>query len=149
MAAHATRTQVWRTLAAALVVGLSGCGGAAVADGTEPRIIEISVDGYHFVPDHFTVQQGDSVRFMISNPDRVAHELFIGTVAEQAERRAAAPSPPDDGGDVTHFGYGIYVPAMTDGELDYAFSEDADLLIGCHLPGHWEKGMVATIDVQP
>jgi hypothetical protein len=64
-------------------------------------------------------------------------------------RREAAPSSPSDGGSVTHFGYGIYVPALTDGELDYAFSIDTDLLIGCHLPGHWEEGMVATIDVQP
>jgi uncharacterized cupredoxin-like copper-binding protein len=149
MAAHAIRTKVWRALAAALIVGLSGCGGAAVGDGTEPRVIEISIDGFHFVPDHFTVQRGDSVRFLISNPDRVGHELFIGTIAEQAMRREAAPSTPSDGGSVTHFGYGIYVPALTDGELDYAFSNDTDLLIGCHLPGHWEEGMVATIDVQP
>jgi uncharacterized cupredoxin-like copper-binding protein len=124
MAAHAKRTKVWRALAATLIVGLSGCGGAAV-------------------------HRGDSVRFLISNPDRVGHELFIGSIAEQAMRREAAPSTPPDGGSVTHFGYGIYVPALTDGELDYAFSNDTDLLIGCHLPGHWEEGMVATIDVQP
>jgi uncharacterized cupredoxin-like copper-binding protein len=149
MAAHAIRTKACGPLSVALMVGLSACGGAAVADRTEPQVIEISIDGFHFVPDHFTVHRGDSVRFLISNPDRVGHELFIGTIAEQAMRREAAPSTPSDVGSVTHFGYGIYVPALTDGELDYAFSNDTDLLIGCHLPGHWEEGMVATIDVQP
>ena len=101
------------------------------------------------MPDHFTVRQGESVRFLISNPDTIGHELFIGTVAEQAERRMAAPSIPTDDETATHFGYGIYIPAFSEGELDYAFSSDTDLLIGCHLPGHWEAGMVATIDVQP
>lgn len=48
---------------------------------------------------------------------------------------------------MSHFGYGIHLPARSDGELDYAFSGDEDLLIGRHLPGHWEAGMVATIDV--
>ena len=50
---------------------------------------------------------------------------------------------------MTHFGYGIYLPAFSDGEFDYVFNSDADLLIGCHLPGHWEAGMVATIAVAP
>ncbi len=33
--------------------------------------------------------------------------------------------------------------------LYYVFSAESDLLIGCHIPGHWEHGMVATIDVEP
>jgi uncharacterized cupredoxin-like copper-binding protein len=86
---------------------------------------------------------------VISNPDTRGHELFIGTIAEQAERREAGPTAPPSAEDVTHFGYGIYIPPMSGGELDYAFSAETDLLIGCHLPGPWEAGMVATIDVQP
>jgi uncharacterized cupredoxin-like copper-binding protein len=149
MAGRTRRIGTWGTVAAGLVIGLSGCGGGAAADNDEPGIIEISIDGFHFVPDSFSVQQGDSVRFLISNPDSIGHELFIGTIAEQAQRRTAAPSTPADDETVTHFGYGIYVPAFSEGELDYTFSSDSDLLIGCHLPGHWEAGMVATIDVQP
>jgi uncharacterized cupredoxin-like copper-binding protein len=149
MAESRGRTAIRGAVAAAILIAVSGCGGAAdVADG-EPQVIEIAIDGYHFVPDHFTVQQGESVVFAISNPDSRGHELFIGTVAEQAERREAGPTAPEDGEDVTHFGYGIYIPPMSDGELAYVFSADTDLLIGCHLPGHWEAGMVATIDVQP
>ena len=149
MAAHATRTTAWRALGAALLVGLSGCGDTAVADDNQPRVIEISIDGYHFVPDHFRVSQGESVRFLVTNPDRIAHELFLGTVEEQAARRASDLVEPPDTAGVANFGYGVYLPAFAEGEFDYVFSADRDLLIGCHLPGHWEEGMVATIDVQP
>jgi uncharacterized cupredoxin-like copper-binding protein len=128
------------------VIGLAGCNAGAAADPDEPRTIDIDIDGFHFVPDHFEVTTGESVRFMISNPDDIGHELFIGTAAEQAARRAAGVAEPS-GAPTTHFGYGIYLPAHSDGELDYAFSGEEDLLIGCHLPGHWEAGMVATIAV--
>jgi uncharacterized cupredoxin-like copper-binding protein len=133
-------------IVAATVV--AGCAASAAPAGT-PRTIEITVDGYHFVPDHFQVRRGESIRFVVTNPDTIGHELYIGTVAEQAARRAADVAAPSDPASVTHFGYGIYLPAFADGEFDYSFSADTDLLIGCHLPGHWEAGMVATIDVTP
>ena len=135
------------TIALPLVLAalLAGCSGNAPATG--PRVIEVTIDGYHFVPDHFTVHRGETVRFLVSNPDRIGHELFIGTIEEQAARRGTEVATPSDAADVAHFGYGIYLPALTDGEFDYAFSNESDLLIGCHIPGHWERGMVATIDV--
>lgn len=143
------RTRTLASIPVVVVLLLTGCGGvAAPADPGEPRTIEIDIDGYHFVPDHFTVRRGESVRFLVSNPDDIGHELFIGTIAEQAARRGSGVAVPSTEA-TTRFGYGIYLPALTDGELDYAFSRDEDLLIGCHLPGHWEAGMVATIDVQP
>jgi uncharacterized cupredoxin-like copper-binding protein len=149
MAGSTRRGAIRGVAVAAVLLAASACGGAATGVEGEPRVIEIEIDGFHFVPDHFTVHQDEVVRFMISNPDTRGHELFIGTIAEQAERREAGPTAPPSAEDVTHFGYGIYIPPMSDGELDYAFSAETDLLIGCHLPGHWEAGMVATIDVQP
>ena len=140
----------WRVAAAAAIalIGLAGCGIAGgPADPAGPRTIAIDIDGYHFVPDRFEVETGETIRFVISNPDAVGHELFIGTAGEQAARRATGVAEPSDAAEISHFGYGIYLPAHSDGELDYAFSGDEDLLIGCHLPGHWEAGMVATIDV--
>ncbi len=139
-----------RAAGLAAIVLLAACSASADAPGTgEPRVIEVTIDGFHFVPDHFTVSQGESVRFMVSNPDRIGHELFLGTVAEQAARRASNVAEPPDEEGVGNFGYGLYLPALTDGEFDYVFSSEEDLLIGCHLPGHWEAGMVATIDIEP
>lgn len=143
------RTRTLASVPVAVALLLTACDGASAPDEPgEPRIIEIDIDGYHFVPDHFTVRRGESVRFRVNNPDDIGHELFIGTIAEQAARRGAGVAVPSTEATTT-FGYGIYLPALTDGELDYAFSRGDDLLIGCHLPGHWEAGMVATIDVQP
>ena len=135
-------------IATVAVIGLAGCGSTGgLAGPGEATRMEVEIDGYHFVPDHFKVATGESVRFIISNPDDIGHELFIGTAAEQAARRGRGVAEPSGAAGISHFGYGIYLSAHSDGELDYAFSGDEDLLIGCHLPGHWEAGMVATIDV--
>jgi len=147
-AMNGAKTRIGWLASAGVVLLLASCA-AGSGPSAAVRDIEVTIDGYHFVPDHFTVSRGESVRFVVTNPDDIAHELYIGTVAEQAARRETGVAAPSDLGSVTHFGYGIYVPAFAEGEFDYVFSGDDDLLIGCHLPGHWEAGMVATIDVQP
>lgn len=146
---RATGNLAWGIWLATAVL-LAGCGtNAATPSAGEPRVVEVMIDGYHFVPDHFNVRVGESVRFIVRNPDLIGHELYIGTIEEQAARRHNSDAAPANPEDVTHFGYGIYLPALTDGEFDYVFGNDGDLLIGCHIPGHWEAGMVATIDVEP
>ena len=136
-------------LLGAVVAVLAGCAAVGPSPSEAPRTIDVTIDGYHFVLDHFAVHRNESVRFLVSNPDRIGHELYIGTIAEQAERREVGVPAPSEGARVASFGYGLYLPAYAEGEFDYVFSADEDLLIGCHLPGHWEAGMVATIDVEP
>lgn len=133
---------------AIVTAALVGCAAPSEAD-EGVRVVEITIDGYHFVPDQFSVRQGETVRFEVSNPDRIGHELFIGTIAEQADRRAAMPTAPAEAEGGTRFGYGLYLPSLERGSFEYHFSSEDDLLIGCHLPGHWEEGMVATIEVEP
>ncbi len=147
---HPIRTVATWAVRFSIVAALAGCSAVASAPSAgEPRVIDITIDGYHFVPDHFTVRVGESVRFRITNPDTIGHELYLGTIEEQADRRIAGVPTPSEESAVTHFGYGIYLPARSGGEFSYMFSSENDLLIGCHLPGHWEEGMVATIDVEP
>jgi len=129
---------------------VAGCTVAAQAGtDTNPRLIPMTVDGYHFVPDHVVVSQGETVRFVVTNPTDMAHEVYIGTPAEQQDDESVHQSaaPMDQAKVTSHMGYGEYLAAYSSIDFVYHFSGAQEVMIGCHLPGHWAKGMKATITV--
>jgi len=120
-----------------------------VPEGTD-RVVELSMAEMHFIPDTVEVRAGELVAFVVTNPNDIAHELFIGDEADQMAHHgahAAASSP--DQARVQHFGYGIYLAPHGTGVVSYQFDTPGDIMLGCHLPGHWEAGMRATVTVKP
>lgn len=146
-------TAMMRHASVLMVVGsmvvLCACTVTVRSGEASSRVVNLSIDGYRFVPDHLVVSRGETVRFVISNPTDLAHEVAIGTVAEQAADEAAHQSakPMEQAGVSTHFGYSQYIPAFSTVDFTYHFSGDAEVMLGCHLPGHWAKGMKADITV--
>jgi uncharacterized cupredoxin-like copper-binding protein len=141
------------TLAAACGIALltTACAVSGAQNGTDAsgRVIRLSIDAYRFVPDHVDVNVGETVRFVVMNPTDMAHEVYIGTPAEQAADEAARAStaPMQQPNVTTQYGYGAYLAAFSTVEFDYHFSNGDEVMIGCHLPGHWAKGMKAAITV--
>jgi uncharacterized cupredoxin-like copper-binding protein len=129
---------------------LSGCV-PAVASPPATRDIPVTISGMRFVPDHFEVRVGETIRFVVTNPTKVGHELFIGEMAEQLahHREVMNQSPSEQVQAMQHTGYGIYLDPEGRGELTYHFSTAGQIMIGCHVHGHWEAGMLATITVDP
>jgi uncharacterized cupredoxin-like copper-binding protein len=145
---------LWTALLSTLALLLVACGPGADAGPpgrtATARVVELSIDGMRFSPpDHIEVRQHETVRLVIRNPDGIPHEVFIGIEAEQLEHRAAhASTPPRLQAEVPHYGRGAHIHALGTGQFDYRFDRQGELLIGCHLPGHWESGMRATILVR-
>lgn len=114
--------------------------------GAQPRrTIEVSMaDGLRFEPDRLTVHSGETIRFVIANPTPIDHEFVIGDEAAQRkhEDEMANGMMHDDAHAVT-------VPAGQTRELIYTFGAPGDLLIGCHVPGHYGARMHADITVTP
>lgn len=136
-------------LAASLVTGCSTVAG--VGTDANPRVVQITITGFRFVPDTIDVTRGESVQFVIHNPTDQAHELYIGSPTEQQadETAHASASPMEQPQVSTRYGYGVYLPAYSDSEFRYHFSTGSEVMIGCHLPGHWAAGMKAAITVHP
>ena len=140
-------TTLVAVLLAAAVTGCSAVGEAPPSG--EPRLIELTmVEPFGYDPAVVEVRQGETVHFVVRNPTPIDHEMFIGVEAEQDAHESVHQGGAPDA-DVEHFGYGIHVVARGTGTLDYTFSELADVLIGCHMPGHFIAGHVATIHVVP
>ena len=124
----------------------------AVPDTSDPDVIEIEMGEFFFAPGEVSVPVGVPVTFSVVNPGVVDHELVIGDGTAQDEAEAAMRS---GSGHAAHGAAGhhgedvpsIYLRPGESGELTVTFSKKGDLLIGCHVPGHWAAGMRGTLQV--
>jgi uncharacterized cupredoxin-like copper-binding protein len=128
-----------------VVAGASGLdtGGHSAA---AVRSVEVSMtDELRFEPDEFTVAAGETVRFVVTNTGESVHEFLIGDEGQQAEFEAQMSAGEEMDHDIRR---GVSVdPGQTE-TFDYGFDDTGHVLLaGCHEPGHYEGGMVATIEV--
>jgi uncharacterized cupredoxin-like copper-binding protein len=150
-----------------LAIGAAGCDAGPppatppIRAGTSaiPREVNIVMKDWIFLPDPVDVVPGESVLLHVVNGGLEIHEVVIGGQAvqdawEAAEGAAANPPPgatplvsvaPDVAG--------IRIVVPSGQRIDLAWTVPADpavvggLVLGCHIPGHWAKGMKAAIRI--
>jgi uncharacterized cupredoxin-like copper-binding protein len=161
----------WRSGAFAVAVGLAvaiaSCGGdpgsgaghssgmhggngsmmdfGAPADPNDAnRTIEIeALDSLDFDPDALKIESGDVVTFIVTNVGRDDHEFVLGDERFQAEHEEAMGE-----GDMEHGGgMAVEIGPGESKEITWRFDEAGEILYGCHEPGHYDGGMVGTIEV--
>ncbi len=105
------------------------------------RSIEVRMDDtMRFAPDSLQVQAGETIRFVVHNAGKVAHELVLGS---DEDIRAHAEDM-KKGIDHSHSHAGaaaISVAPGQTGELVVRFSKTGTLQMACLIPGHYEAGM--------
>lgn len=133
---------------------LAACGDDSddTTSGAGARTIEIEMRDIEFSPDKVQVEAGETVRFVFHNVGEVAHDAFIGDSPAQDDHEMEMRGDDggmdmDDGGGSDVGENGITVDPGDTGELTYTFSEDDELLIGCHQEGHFEAGMKVMVDM--
>ena len=120
------------------VLLLSGCAGSAEAE--RPRVT-VNINHSRFTPDELRVESGSTIEFVIRNRDPIDHEFILGDDLVQDRHETGTHSGHDAvAGEVS-------VPAGTTRSTTYRFTEPGRLVIGCHLPGHFDYGMRADIIV--
>lgn len=158
----------WRAAGAGLAVVFAGLASMACADGsppptpaitpgttTAPRQVNVILDDYVFVPPLVDLVPGETIVLNVVNAGLDIHELVLGPRAVQdawaAAHDAAANAPPGP----TPM---LAVPAgleglrvvVRSGEIHtvlYTVPADTSeqLLLGCHIADHWERGMVGAV----
>jgi uncharacterized cupredoxin-like copper-binding protein len=155
-------------LALILVVVLSAAGcdaGAApptppirAGSSSAPREVSVVLKDWVFLPDPVDVVPGETVLLHVINGGLDIHELVIGDEAVQdawelAEAAHADPPPgPTPVVSVAPEQAGIRVVVASGQRIDLVWTvpgaaETGRLIIGCHIPGHWAKGMRAAVRV--
>lgn len=110
-----------------------------------PRVVTVTMtDELRFEPDAFTFSVGETVRFEVTNAGAIQHEFFIGDADAQADHEAEIV---EMGGMAHDEPNGISVDSGETKALEHTFATAGTILIGCHEPGHYAGGMVATATV--
>ncbi len=104
------------------------------------------IDAMRFTPDALTVQEGETVRFVVKNSGRMLHEMVIGTPAELAKHAAMMAKFPNMEHDEP---YMVHVDPGKTGEIVWHFNRAGSFEFACLIAGHYEAGMRGTLTVTP
>jgi uncharacterized cupredoxin-like copper-binding protein len=126
---------------AATVVALALAACTPASGDTDEETVRIRLRYSRFQPASFTFDAGTTVTFVVENADPIDHEFILGDRAVQiAHERGTEPYHPPRPGEMT-------VLAGETLSTTYTFTEPGDLILGCHLPGHYAYGMRAVVHV--
>jgi hypothetical protein len=154
------------TLVAGLAAVLAACDAAApdptapIEPGTAaaPREVNIVARDYAYVPSVVDLVPGETVVIHVVNGGLDVHEAIVADLADQlaweaAEAPHADPPPgPTPTVDEPAGWDGVRAVAASGERVDIAWTVPADApaaaggwFVGCHIPGHWAKGMVVPV----
>jgi uncharacterized cupredoxin-like copper-binding protein len=150
-------------LAVALAVALAGCAlGEAPptppvtpGTGTSPREVNVVMKDYEYIPAVLDLVPGETVLFHFVNGGLAVHEAIIGDMPIQRaweEAEAAHAEPPPGPTPVVTVpagleGFRVVVESGERKDVRWTVPTEvaAPLILGCHIPGHWARGMQAPI----
>jgi len=113
------------------------------------RSIEVRMDDQmRFTPSNIEVRAGETIRFVVHNAGKTAHEMVLGSDDEIREHAQAMQQGAGHGDGHSHgTGVSIEVAAGHKGELVVKFDQATTLQMACLIPGHYEAGMRGTVKV--
>jgi uncharacterized cupredoxin-like copper-binding protein len=117
-----------------------------------PREVNLIAKDYSFLPDALDLAPGETVLLHVINGGLEVHEAVIGDAATQDAWELAeaatvgAPPGPTQVVSVPPSVAGIRIVVKSGERVDLvwtvpAVSPTVPWLVGCHIPGHWERGM--------
>ncbi|MGH8537339.1 MAG: cupredoxin domain-containing protein [Gammaproteobacteria bacterium] len=126
-----------------------GAGNRAVGQPGHPDRVDRSIavitsDAMRYDPPEITVRSGEIIRFEVKNDGKLRHEFMIGDATEQ---RTHSEMMKRDPGMVHNDPNTLTLEAGEGKTLVWQFGEAGELEIGCHVPGHYEAGMLARVRV--
>lgn len=133
---------------------LAGCANGNDSASDNGRLIEVSMRDNRFDPSTISVKKGETVTLRFTNAGSAIHEALVGDeraqMAHADEMMSETTMMDSDGmGGMHHDGADDAISVKPGGSMDMTrtFDESGALLIGCHVSGHYESGMKATIEV--
>ena len=156
-----------RTLFSALVVVAAAASGCANHDGhttadsgndrPAAKVVKIEMVDNKFEPIDLTARTGETITFRFTNSGTARHEALVGDSDAQEEHAremmssstVAGDHDMGDMGGMHHDGASYAGMVEPGGRMDLTrtFDKTGEFIIGCHVPGHYESGMKATIEV--
>lgn len=153
-----------------LAVVLAACDAAApsatppISPGTSgaPREVNLIARDYSFTPDVLDLVPGETILLHVINGGLEVHEAVIGDASVQAAWEVAeaatvgSPPGPTPVVSVPAGVAGVRIVVHSGERVDLVWTvplevadDPAPWLVGCHIPGHWARGMQIPIQWVP
>lgn len=101
-------------------------------------------DAMRFTPNSISVQEGETIRFVVKNLGQIKHEMVLGTEKELKEHNELMKKNPEmehaDANMIT------VAPGKT-GEVVWQFTKAGKVDFACLQPGHFDAGMKGMVSV--
>lgn len=117
---------------------------AGEAKDVKRTIASSMTDAMRFSPDKIDAKQNETVRFVIKNNGKLMHEFVIGTKKELDEHAALMLKFPNMEHDEPYMAH--VAPGKT-GEIIWNFNRPGVFQFACLIAGHYQAGMVGSINV--
>jgi uncharacterized cupredoxin-like copper-binding protein len=121
-------------LAVALLVG--ACGSAGDQSSASPTEVQITLSEFKIASPQTTFATGTPYRFVIKNEGTIAHDWAIMPRGETNASQALVQVDEEE------------LPAGATVTREFTFTAAGDFEFACHVPGHYEAGMLLPITVQ-
>ena len=119
--------------------------GIAGDESEATRTVEVAMkDSMEFAPASISVEEGETVKFVVTNEGRLMHEFVLGTTTsndEHAEMMMKFPGMEHDEPYMAH------VEPGNTRELTWTFNRAGDFAFACLIAGHYQAGMVGDLSV--
>jgi uncharacterized cupredoxin-like copper-binding protein len=101
-------------------------------------------DAMRFSPREITVEQGETIKFVVANKGKLMHEMVLGTMDElKAHGEMMKQNPEMEHDDP----YMAHVSPGKKEEMVWQFTKAGEFNYGCLAPGHFEAGMLGKVKV--
>ena len=109
------------------------------------RTINVDMsDAMRFSPSKLTIKQGETIRFVVKNSGKIAHEMVLGKEKDLKEHYEVMKKNPEmehaDANMVT-------VQPGNTGEIIWQFTKAGKVNFACLHPGHYDAGMKGLVTV--
>ena len=118
-------------------------GSSANASEVAREVAVNASDELSFTPSSLDIDAGEIVTFVVHNQGKTDHEFVLGDEEYQNTHEADMAS----GHHMMDTDNAVTIGPGETKELTWEFTEVGKILYGCHEPGHYDGGMVGTIDV--
>lgn len=102
------------------------------------------LDKMRFDPESVNVKAGETIRFVLQNKGQIMHEFVLGNQKSLDSHAAMMIKFPKMEHDEP---YMAHVPSGNSGEIVWKFNRGGNLMFACLIPGHYQAGMIGTLDI--
>ncbi len=131
------------------------------------RTIKVSMYDNYYQPNKFKIKKGETIKFIVQNKGELVHEFNIATkemhlkhqpemqmmveheilLADKIDKKKMMEIAKKNPSMAHKHSNSVLLSPGESAELIWKFNNSVDLEAACNVPGHYEVGMVAKIDI--